>query len=84
MITTKEGDIKKKGDRVWEVGYCITNKAYRPTISKVHVGIGVANPDACWTKYENCLQECDSINRKESQKKIIEKRKKICQKLIQG
>ncbi len=83
MITTIEGDIKKKGDKVWEIGWCITTQIYRPTLSKVHMGFGVVNTDKCWTLYENCLHECDSMNRKEVIKEVKEKRKKICQKLIQ-
>ena len=82
MITTIEGVVKKKFDKVWEVGWCSSAQIYKPTLSKVHVGIGVANPDRCWSLYENCLKECDiynDINQKELKK---EKRKRICEILL--
>ncbi len=76
MITTKEGIVKKRGQKVWEIG--ITVDGIRtPTISIVHGGYNdVTNPDRCWSEYDNCLTECEKMNKKE-------KRKEVCQSLLQ-
>lgn len=61
MIYTKEGFVKKRGDKVWEIGICNETSRYTPTISKV--GHDLVNEKECWHSYESCLARCKEINK---------------------
>lgn len=57
MITTRDGFVCKRGDRVWEIGRDISSGLYAPTMSNVHGGKNdVANPNECFREYQNCLE----------------------------
>lgn len=63
MITTKDGFVCKRGERVWEIGRDISSGKLTPTLSKVHGGHNdVANPDESFKEYQNCLIEIERLN----------------------
>lgn len=57
MITTKDGFVCKRGERVWEIGRDISSGKLTPTLSTVHGGMNdVLNVDECFKELKNCLE----------------------------
>jgi hypothetical protein len=72
MITTLDGKEKKRGEWVWEVGWCGTPglHGYVPSRGQVHKW-NLTRPDKCWEDYLLCLQECIRLNTEMAYQPII-------------
>jgi hypothetical protein len=81
MITTLDGVVKKKGDKVWEVGVTLDGVRL-PTLGIVDGGKNaVTNPCKCWAFYDNCYDYIQEHYKKRS-KKVVKKavKKKLVKK----
>ena len=62
MINTLDGVVKKRGEKVWEIG-ATRSGVLVPTMGVVHHPTrGVTNPNECWHSYTCCLDACVEIN----------------------
>ena len=64
MITTLDGQKKKRGETVFEIGVTVGGE-YRPTRSVVgsRGNFAVVNEDGCYSTREACQKECDRKNK---------------------
>ncbi len=62
MITTVDGDKKKKGQRVWIVAFNADRNRYEPEIIKL-TGNNSEDPQQAWTHLPLCNEMCQSMNK---------------------
>lgn len=62
MIITIDGERKKRGDFVYEIGVTVDGK-YMPVKSLIGSSrMPLTNPDKCWASRESCQAECNYKN----------------------